>query len=105
MAMVGCGATSTFEAELLATLIDAILLGYWIEMKSILGVLRALENSPKYFLPQLILLRIMFILMYMYPWLSLKTEFLANSTGKSLVDGVIIDGVTSVDGSLITGEP
>ena len=89
----------------LATLIDVMLLGHWIEMKSIMGASRALEELAKLMPSEAH--RII---------AGGKTEDVAveklNTGDKILVkpgekfpaDGLILEGATSVNESMLTGE-
>ena len=89
----------------LATLIDVMLLGHWIEMKSIMGASRALEELAK-------------LMPSEAQWITSdgKTEDVAVeelSTGDKILvkpgekypaDGIITEGETSVNESMLTGE-
>ena len=89
----------------LATLIDVMLLGHWIEMKSIMGASRALEELAKLMPSEA------------HKIISDgKTEDVAVeklSTGDKILvkpgekfpaDGLIVEGATSVNESMLTGE-
>ena len=89
----------------LATLIDVMLLGHWIEMRSVMGASRALEELVK-LLPSKA---------YRIAPDGSKEEVsiedlqvgdivLIKPGEKIPADGVIVEGVTSVDESLLTGE-
>ena len=89
----------------LATLIDIMLLGHWVEMRSVMGASRALEE----------LARLMPALAHkLLPDGSLKDVPLDElSAGDSVVvkpgekipaDGEVISGLSSVDESMLTGE-
>ncbi len=88
----------------LATLIDIMLLGHWIEMKSVLGASRALE-----------------LLVQMMPSVAHKIEgdrvidlpiaelqtgdlVLVRPGERIPVDGIVIEGTSYVDESMLTGE-
>ena len=89
----------------LATLIDIMLLGHWIEMKSILGASRALEEMVKLLPSEAHLIKedggIIDV-----PIERLKPgdKVLVRPGEKVPVDGVIIDGRTSVNEAFLTGE-
>lgn len=94
----------TFFWEL-ATLIDIMLLGHWIEMKSILGAGKALEELVK-LLPS-IAHKIMpdgNTIEVPLSQLSINDQVLIKPGEKIPVDGVVIKGVTSVNESMLTGE-
>lgn len=89
----------------LVTLIDVMLLGHWIEMKSIVGASRALEKLAKLMpstahkikedgsfedVP--------------VEELNVGDKVLVKSGEKIPVDGSILEGETSVDESMLTGE-
>lgn len=89
----------------LATLIDIMLLGHWIEMKSVLGAGKALEELVK-LLPA--------VAHKMTPdgsiqdvpleQLSLDDRVLIRPGEKIPADGYVIDGESSVNESMLTGE-
>ncbi len=89
----------------LATLIDIMLLGHWIEMKSVLGAGKALEELVR-LLPS-----------EAHKWmadgsiknvrleeLSVGDRVLVKPGEKIPADGIVIDGNTSVNESMLTGE-
>ena len=89
----------------LATLIDIMLLGHWAEMRSVLGASRALED----------LVRILPSDAHLVTTGSNMTDVKVESLTKGQrvlvrpgekipVDGVVVDGQTSVDESMLTGE-
>ncbi len=88
----------------LATLIDVMLLGHWIEAKSVLGASRALEE----------LVRIMPTTAHLFrdsevvdvPVSELKTGdvVLVRPGEKVPSDGVVVDGESAVNEALLTGE-
>ena len=89
----------------LATLIDIMLLGHWAEMRSVLGASRALED----------LVRILPSDAHLVTTGSNMTDVKVDSLTKGQrvlvrpgekipVDGVVVDGQTSVDESMLTGE-
>ena len=99
------GLTGKFFFWELATLIDVMLLGHWIEMKSVMGASRALEELAK--LMPAVAHRI---------GKDGKTEEVAidglNNGDKILVkpgekypaDGIVVEGQTSVNEAMLTGE-
>ncbi len=99
------GLTGMFFFWELATLIDIMLLGHWIEMKSIMGASRALEELAKLMPSEAHRIT---------P--DGKTEDVAIeelSTGDKILvkpgekypaDGLVIEGETSVNESMLTGE-
>lgn len=89
----------------LATLIDIMLLGHWIEMKSVMGAGRALEE----------LVRLMpatahkvtsdgTLIEVPVTELQIDDEVLIKPGEKIPADGVVIKGISSVDESMLTGE-
>jgi Cu2+-exporting ATPase len=89
----------------LATLIDIMLLGHWLEMRSVLGASRALEELVKllpstahHIMPGGKTMEI--------PLEHLKPGdmVLVKPGEKVPVDGIIVKGQTSVDESMLTGE-
>ncbi|MGM0366392.1 MAG: copper-translocating P-type ATPase [Actinomycetota bacterium] len=99
------GLTGKFFFWELATLIDVMLLGHWIEMKSIMGASRALEELAKLMPSEAHRITS-----------DGKTEDIAvedlSNNDKILVkpgekypaDGLILEGQTSVNESMLTGE-
>lgn len=89
----------------LATLIDIMLLGHWIEMKSILGAGQALEELVK--LMPSIAHKIMpdgSIHDVALNQLGLNDKVIVKPGEKIPADGIVIDGITSVNESMLTGE-
>ncbi|MBI4120746.1 MAG: copper-translocating P-type ATPase [Parcubacteria group bacterium] len=89
----------------LVTLIDIMLLGHWIEMKSVLGASRALEELAG-LLPKMAHKREgdgsvsdVFIAL-----LTIGNEVVVKPGERIPVDGVVVEGMTSVDESMLTGE-
>ncbi len=89
----------------LATLIDIMLLGHWIEMKSVLGASRALEELVK-LMPSEAHLLLPDGSMKDVPIHELKPgDIVIVKPGEKVpADGVVIEGMTSVDESMLTGE-
>jgi len=89
----------------LATLIDIMLLGHWIEMKSILGASKALEEMVKLLPSKAHLIKgENEIIDIPIDRLKPGDRVLVRPGEKIPVDGAIIEGSTSVDESLLTGE-
>ncbi|AEG18234.1 copper-translocating P-type ATPase [Methanobacterium paludis] len=89
----------------LATLIDIMLIGHWLEMKSVMGASRALEELVK--LMPSNAHKIMFdksIIDVPLDELSVEDHVVIKPGEKVPVDGEIIRGNTSIDESMITGE-
>ena len=89
----------------LATLIDIMLIGHWLEMKSIMGASRALEELVK--LMPSNAHKIMSngnTMDVPLDELSLGDHILIKPGEKVPVDGEIIKGNTSIDESMLTGE-
>lgn len=94
----------TFFWEL-ATLIDVMLLGHWIEMKAILGASRALEELVK-LLPKEAHLILEDGSIKDVPITDIKpgNKVLVKPGEKIPVDGVVVEGRSSVNEALVTGE-
>ncbi len=89
----------------LATLIDIMLLGHWIEMKAILGASRALEKMVK-LLPSKAtkVLEDGSLIEVSVEELKPGDIVLIRPGERIPVDGVVIDGKSNVDESILTGE-
>lgn len=89
----------------LATLIDVMLLGHWIEMRSIMGASRALEEMAK-LMPSFAHKLREDGSFEEVPIESLKAgdKVIVKPGEKIPVDGKIIKGETSIDESMLTGE-
>ena len=88
----------------LATLIDIMLLGHWIEMKSVLGASRALEELVKIMPREAHLLRDTGTITVNVEDLQPGDRVLIRPGEKVPVDGVTIEGSGSMNESLLTGE-
>lgn len=88
----------------LATLIDIMLLGHWIEMKSVLGASRALEELVKIMPQDAHLLRDHETVTVKVSELQPGNRVLIKPGEKVPVDGVIIEGASNMNESLLTGE-
>lgn len=89
----------------LATLIDVMLLGHWIEMKAILGASRALEKMVK-LLPSTanMVMDDGSIMEISVEELKPGDIVLIRPGERIPVDGVVIEGKSNVDESILTGE-
>ena len=94
----------TFFWEL-ATLIDIMLFGHWIQMRSILGASRALERSWSRSCPrkpnaikdgQTVDVKV--------ESLKLGDRVLVKPGGRDSIDGTVIEGETSANESMLKGE-
>ncbi len=88
----------------LATLIDIMLLGHWIEMRSIQGASRALEELVKIMPSQAHLQKDGQTVDVKVEILKPGDRVLVKPGEKMPVDGVAIEGETSVNESMLTGE-
>ena len=89
----------------LATLIDIMLLGHWIEMRSVMGASQALEELVKLMPDEAHKLDEQGnITIVKVSDLSLNDHVLIRPGEKIPVDGIIIDGSSSIDESMLTGE-
>jgi Cu2+-exporting ATPase len=88
----------------LATLIDIMLLGHWLEMRSILGASRALEELVKIMPSEAHLLKDGKIVDVRVEELRPGDRVLVKPGEKIPVDGVVIEGETSVNEAMLTGE-
>ncbi|UTB32861.1 MAG: copper-translocating P-type ATPase [Methanobacterium sp. ERen5] len=89
----------------LATLIDIMLIGHWLEMKSVMGASQALEELVK-LMPKKAH-KIMFDKSNIdvpLAELQVHDHVLVKPGEKVPVDGIIIEGNTSIDESMLTGE-
>lgn len=89
----------------IATLVDIMLLGHWIEMKSVMGASRALEELAR-LLPQYAhkLASGKKIIDIHPEELKKADKILVRPGEKFPADGTIIDGKTSVNEAMLTGE-
>ena len=103
--MVAIGSDETFFWEL-ATLIAVMLLGHWIEMKSVLGAGRALEKLAS-LMPDEAHLVADDGSVIDVPVSTLKGgEHLLIKPGEKVpADGIIVRGESSLNESMLTGEP
>ncbi len=89
----------------LATLIDIMLLGHWVEMRSVLSASRALEEIAK-LLPSTahVIKHDGQIIEVSIEELKPGDKVLVKPGEKIPVDGTILDGATSVNEAMLTGE-
>jgi len=88
----------------LATLIDIMLLGHWIEMKSVLGASRALEKLAKLLPDTAHLIVGDDIKDVKISELEKENTILIKAGEKVPADAVIIEGISYIDESMLTGE-
>ena len=88
----------------LATLIDIMLLGHWIEMRSVLGASRALEELVKIMPSEAHLIRDSQTVDVKVEVLKPGDRVLVKPGEKIPVDGAVMEGETSVNESMMTGE-
>lgn len=88
----------------LATLIDIMLLGHWIEMRSVLGASRALEELVKIMPSEAHLIKNGETVDVRVEQLKPGDRVLVKPGEKISVDGIVIEGETSVNEAMLTGE-
>lgn len=89
----------------LATLIDVMLLGHWMEMKSIMGASRALEELAKLMPSEAhMVMRDGVTTDVPLDQLSTGDKVLIKPGEKVPADGVVVGGETSVNEAMLTGE-
>ena len=88
----------------LATLIDVMLLGHYIEMKSIMGASKALEKLAELLPDTAHLIRDGKIIEVKVSELKQEDIILIKAGEKIPADGIIVKGETYVDESMLTGE-
>ena len=93
----------TFFWEL-ATLIDVMLLGHWIEMKTVAGASRLLEELIKTLPSKAHVIKNGKIIEVPIDHVEAGDKVLVKPGEKIPVDGVVIDGFSNVDESIVTGE-
>lgn len=94
---------SSFFWEL-ATLVDIMLLGHWIEMKSVLGASRSLEELVKLMPSEAHLLKNGSTVDVKLDELKEGDLVLVLPGEKIPVDGIITDGQSNINESMVTGE-
>jgi Cu2+-exporting ATPase len=88
----------------LATLIDIMLLGHWVEMRSVLGASKALEELVKIMPSVAHLIKDGQTVDVKVETLKPGDRVLVKPGEKIPVDGEVIEGETSVNESMLTGE-
>ena len=88
----------------LATLIDIMLLGHWIEMRSVLGASRALQELVRVLPKQAHLLQDGTVREVSVESLNVHDRVMVRPGEKIPIDGVVVEGETSVDEAMLTGE-
>nr|WP_210409031.1 heavy metal translocating P-type ATPase [Methanococcoides sp. AM1] len=88
----------------LVTLIDVMLLGHWTEMRSVLGASRALEELVKIMPSEAHLIRDGETVDIRVDELEVGDRVLVKPGEKIPIDGVVIEGETSVNEAMLTGE-
>ena len=101
-------ATFLFEGESLyweiSTLVLAFLFGHWIEMRAVRGATGALSELAKLIPPKANLLRRKGVITVGTEELEKGNKILVRPGEKVPIDGVVVDGESSVNESMITGE-
>lgn len=101
-------ATFLFPGESLyweiATLISVFLLGHWLEMRAVRGTTGALAELAKLIPPSAHLLKNGNIVETKTENLTIGDKILVKPGEKIPIDGIIIDGESSVNESMVTGE-
>lgn len=88
----------------LVTLIDVMLLGHWLEMRSVMGASRALEELIKIMPSVAHLKQNGDFVDVNVDQLKIGNEVLVKPGEKVPVDGAVVDGTSSVNESMLTGE-
>ena len=88
----------------LATLIDVMLLGHWLEAKSVLGASRALEELVKIMPTTAHMVEDGMVMDMPVSELQVGNTVLVRPGEKVPSDGVVVDGESFVDEALLTGE-
>ena len=88
----------------LATLIDIMLLGHWIEMKSVIGASKAIEEISKLIPDVAHLVKDGEIIDIPTKQVKKGDRLLVKPGERIPADGIIVEGETSIDESMITGE-
>jgi Cu2+-exporting ATPase len=94
---------SSFFWEL-ATLVDIMLLGHWIEMKSVLGASRSLQELVKLMPSEAHLLKNGNTIDVKLDELNEGDQVVVRPGEKIPVDGIITEGLSHVNESMVTGE-
>ncbi|TFG25043.1 MAG: copper-translocating P-type ATPase [Promethearchaeota archaeon] len=88
----------------LATLIDIMLIGHWIEMRSVLGASRALEELVKIMPSEAHLMKDEEFVDVKVDELEVGNRVLVKPGEKIPIDGIVIEGETNVNQAMLTGE-
>ena len=88
----------------LVTLIDVMLLGHWLEMRSVMGASRALEELVKIMPSVAHLKKNGDIVDVSVDKLKIGDKVLVKPGEKVPVDGTVVEGTSSVNESMLTGE-
>lgn len=88
----------------LVTLIDVMLLGHWLEMRSVMGASRALEELVKIMPSVAHLKKDGDFVDVEVDQLKIGDEVLIKPGEKVPVDGTVVEGTSSINESLLTGE-
>jgi len=88
----------------LATLIDVMLIGHWLEMRSVMGASRALEELVKIMPSVAHLKKNGDVVDIAVDQLKVGDNVLIKPGEKVPVDGTIVEGTSSVNESMLTGE-
>jgi len=88
----------------LVTLIDVMLLGHWVEMRSVMGASRALEELVKIMPSVAHLKKDGETVDVNVDQLKIGDKVLIKPGEKIPVDGTVVDGTSSVNESMLTGE-
>jgi len=88
----------------LVTLIDIMLLGHWMEMRSVMGASRALEELAKIMPSEAHLIRDGEVEDVKIEVLKVGDRVMVKPGEKVPVDGAVVEGKSSVNESLLTGE-
>ncbi len=88
----------------LATLIDIMLLGHWVEMRSVMGASRALEALVRIMPSEAHLIQEKGIVDVPLEKLNVGDKVLVKPGEKIPVDGAVVEGDSSVNESMLTGE-
>lgn len=88
----------------LVTLIDIMLLGHWLEMRSVMGASRALEELVRIMPSVAHLIKDDKVVDVQVEELRVGDSVLVKPGEKVPVDGVVTKGVTSVNEAMLTGE-
>lgn len=88
----------------LATLIDVMLIGHWLEMRSVMGASRALEELVKIMPSVAHLKKNGDVVDIAVDQLKVGDNVLIKPGEKVPVDGTVVEGTSSVNESMLTGE-